>query len=151
MHTVTPMLVCTGAADALAWYARAYGAIEQTRLVGPNGKIMHAQMLIGDTPIMLTEEDIEHCAAGPTTLKGSPVSLHIYVEDVDAAFAKALAEGATSKMPVQDMFWGDRFGALTDPFGHSWSIATHIEDLTPEQVKANFEKMCSQSAAASMG
>ena len=136
MHSLTPHLICANAADAIDFYQRAFGAVELSRLTMPDGKLMHAMLRIGNSALMLMDENPAWCAMGPAALKNSPVGIHLYVEDVDAAFAKAVAEGATVKMPPGDMFWGDRFGALTDPFGHSWSIATHIKDVTPEQAQA---------------
>ena len=146
MHTLTPHLVCAGAADAIAFYANAFGAVELGRLPAPGGKLMHAMMRIGDSPVMLVDEFPEWGCLGPNALKGSSVTLHLYVEDVDSAFARAIDAGGTAKMPVADMFWGDRYGIVTDPFGHNWSIATHIRDVTPEQMQAamreQFQNQC---------
>ncbi|WP_179404195.1 VOC family protein [Burkholderia guangdongensis] len=141
MHTVTPHLICAGAADAIAFYARAFGAVELTRLPGPDGRLMHAMLSIGDSKVMLVDEMPEHGALGPNALKGTPVCIHLYVPDVDATLAQAVAAGATVTMPVGDMFWGDRYGQIVDPFGHRWSIATHTRDLTPEQIRQAMASM----------
>lgn len=134
MHSLTPHLVCAGAAEAMTFYAQAFGATEVMRLPGPNGKLMHGAMMIGDSMLMLVDEMTDCGVVGPKSLNGSPVTVHVSVEDVDAAFAKAVAAGATATMPPQDMFWGDRYGTLTDPFGHRWSMATHVRDVTPEEI-----------------
>lgn len=134
MRTLTPHLICAGAADAIAFYTRAFNAREQFRLQAPNGKLMHACLTIGDSTLMLVDEMPEHGALGPKALKGTPVCLHLYVPDVDAAIEQAMAAGATVTMPAADMFWGDRYGQVEDPFGHRWSLATHQRDLTPEQI-----------------
>ena len=136
MHAITPHLVCADAVAAIDFYVRAFGAVELIRMPAPSGKLMHASIRIGDSVVMLVDEMPDWGALGPLSLKGSPVTLHHYVTDVDAAFAKAVAAGATAAMPVADMFWGDRYGMVVDPFGHKWSLATHIEDLTPEQIAA---------------
>ena len=135
MHTVTPHLICEGAGEAIDFYIKAFNAIELVRLPGPDGRIMHAMVQIGDSKVMLADAFSECGAMGPKGLKDSPVYLHIYVEDVDAAMAQAEAAGAKITMPATDMFWGDRYGQLTDPVGHRWSIATHKQDLTPEQIQ----------------
>jgi uncharacterized glyoxalase superfamily protein PhnB len=142
MHRVTPHLVCRGGADAIAWYGRAFGAVELSRLPGPDGRLMHAMIRIGDTNLMLCDEFKEHGGLSPLSLNGSPVTLHLYVEDAEAAFAKAVEAGATVRMPLADMFWGDRYGIVTDPFGHNWSIAQHLEDLTHDQINNNMARMC---------
>lgn len=134
MHTITPHLVCAGAADAIEFYKQAFNAIELSRLADPTGKLMNAMIRIGDSTLMLNDEYLDWGVRGPQTIGGSPVTIHLYVADVDTAYAQAVAAGATVKMPVSDMFWGDRYGVLTDPFGHSWSLATHIRDLSPEQI-----------------
>jgi uncharacterized glyoxalase superfamily protein PhnB len=136
MHTVTPHLVCEGAADAIEFYKKAFNAIELMRLPGPNGRVMHASIKIGDSTIMLADDFPEYGGLGPKALKGSPVTLHLYTPDVDASFKQAVAAGATVKMEVADMFWGDRYGQVTDPFGHHWSLATHIKDVSPEEMDA---------------
>jgi uncharacterized glyoxalase superfamily protein PhnB len=135
MHSVTPHLVCDGAADAIEFYKKAFNAVEAGRMPGPGGKIMHAEMKIGDSHIMLVDEFPDMGGFGPKHFKGTPVTLHLYVEDVDATYAQAVKAGATAKMPPADMFWGDRYGQIVDPFGHSWSIATHKRDMTIEQMQ----------------
>ncbi len=134
MHTITPHLVCDGAANAIEFYKKAFNAVEITRLDDPSGKLMHAMLQIGDSCLMLNDEFKDWGVIGPKTIGGTAVTIHLYVTDVDSAFAQAVSAGATVKMPVTDMFWGDRYGVLIDPFGHSWSLATHVRDLTPEQI-----------------
>ena len=141
MHTVTPHLVCAGAADAIEFYKKAFGAVEEGRLPGPNGKLMHAMIRIGDSAVMLVDEMPEWCALGPKALKGSPVTIHLYVDDVDAFAARAVAAGAKITMPVADMFWGDRYGKLEDPFGHHWSVATHMRDVSSREMQQAMQKM----------
>jgi len=140
MHTLTPHLVCAGAADAIEFYKKAFGAVEESRLPGPDGKLMHAQVRIGDSPLMLTDEAPQWGSLGPKALNGSPVVIHIYTEDVDATVAQAAAAGAKVTMPVSDMFWGDRYGQLEDPFGHRWSVATHKRDVKPEDYAKEMAK-----------
>jgi uncharacterized glyoxalase superfamily protein PhnB len=135
-HTVTPYLVCNQAGSAIDFYKRAFGAKEKMRRPGPDGKVMHAEIQIGDSRVMLCDEWPAMGAKSPQSIGGSPASIFMYVKNVDAAFAKATAAGATVLMPVQDMFWGDRYGRLKDPFGHEWQMATHKEDLTPKQMMA---------------
>ena len=141
MHTVTPQLVCAGAADAIEFYKKAFNAAETARLPGPQGKIMHAMIRIGDSPLMLVDEFPEWQSLGPKSLKGSPVTIHLYVEDVDAFVQRAVAAGAKITMPLDDMFWGDRYGKIEDPFGHHWSVGTHKRDVSPEEMKQAMEKM----------
>ncbi|MBV8665602.1 MAG: VOC family protein [Burkholderiaceae bacterium] len=141
MRTVTPHLVCGGAAEAIEFYKKAFNAKEHGRMPGPGGKLIHAQIQIGDSMLMLVDEFPEMAGSlSPKSLKGTPVSIHLYVENVDEAFAQAVAAGATVKMPLADMFWGDRFGMIEDPFGHHWTLATHTRDLTPEQMQAEMQK-----------
>jgi PhnB protein len=135
MHTVTPHLVCAGAADAIEFYKKAFDATETSRLPGPDGRLMHASIRIGDSTVMLVDEMPEHGALGPKSLNGSPVTIHLYVDDVDTFTAQALRAGAKSTMPVSDMFWGDRYGQIEDPFGHRWSIATHVRDVAPADMQ----------------
>src|SRR5919106_1648232 len=135
MHTVTPHLVCAGAADAIEFYKKAFGAVEEARLPGPNGRLMHALIRINGSAVMLVDEMPEWGALGPKALKGSPVTLHLYVGDVDAVVARAVAAGAKITMPVADQFWGDRYGKLEDPFGHHWSVATHVRDVSMEEAQ----------------
>ena len=141
MHSVTPHLICAGATEAIAFYKKAFGALEMNRLPTPDGKIMHAMLRIGDSSIMLVDEMPQHGALGPKSLKGSPVTIHLYVDDVDATVARAVGAGAKVTMPVADMFWGDRYGQLEDPFGHRWSIATHKRDVNPEEMRKAMTKM----------
>ena len=149
MHTVTPHLVCAGAADAIEFYRKAFGAVEEGRLPGPNGRLMHAMIRIEGSAVMLVDEMPEWGALGPKALKGSPVTIHLYVKDVDAFAARAVAAGAKITMPVADQFWGDRYGQLEDPFGHRWSIGTHIRDVRPEEMQQAMQKMagCPQERA----
>jgi uncharacterized glyoxalase superfamily protein PhnB len=135
MHSLTPHLICAGAADAIKFYALAFGAVEQVRLPGPDGKLMHASVKIGDSILMLVDEMAGCAMIGPRSLKGSPVVIHLYVPDVDATVERAVAAGARLTMPAADMFWGDRYAQLEDPFGHRWSVATHQRDVTHEQMQ----------------
>ena len=136
-HAITPHLVVKGASDAIEFYKRAFGAEELYRMLFPaeggGVKLGHADLRIGDSRLFLADEFPEHGAVGPSG--HSPVTIHLYVTDADATFARAVAAGATVAMPLQDMFWGDRYGKLVDPFGHHWSIATHKEDVPPEEMK----------------
>jgi uncharacterized glyoxalase superfamily protein PhnB len=136
MHTVTPHLCCDGAATAIDFYVRAFGATSAGAMKGPDGKVMHAQVKIGDSHVMLVDEYPEQGMVGPRALKGTPVVLHLYVEDCDRFFARAVDAGAKAIMPPADMFWGDRYGLLEDPFGHRWSVATHKRDLTSGQIES---------------
>jgi len=146
-HTLTAHLVVKGASKAIEFYKKAFGAQEVGRLTGPDGKsIMHADLKIGDSHVFLCDEFPEMDNRGPQSIGGTPVTIHMYVEDVDAAFKKAVAAGAEVRMPVSDMFWGDRYGLLADPFGHAWSIATHKEDLTPEEIRKRAQTACSEAA-----
>jgi uncharacterized glyoxalase superfamily protein PhnB len=140
-HTVTPHLVCEGAAGAIDFYKQAFNAVEMSRMPGPQGKLMHAMVRIGDSPVMLADDFPDWGSFGPKSLKGSPVTIHLYVEDVDAVVKQALAAGAKIKMPVDDMFWGDRYGILEDPFGHYWSVGTHQRDMTAEEMQQAMQKM----------
>ena len=137
--TVTPYLYVRDAARAIDFYAKAFGAIEIYRLANPGGKIGQAEILIGTSRIMLADEFPEMNVKGPQSLEGTSVSFLIYVEDVDARFDRAIAPGATVLRPLKDQFYGDRSGTLADPFGHSWTIATHVEDVLPEEMQARFE------------
>jgi len=135
---LSPHLVCAGAADAIEFYKRAFGAIEQMRLPGPDGKIMHASVTINGSMVMLTDENRDCGAASPKALGGTPVTLHLVVADVDAFAAQAVDAGATMIMPPADMFWGDRYGLIEDPFGHRWSIATpsRAAPMTMDELRA---------------
>jgi PhnB protein len=140
MRTVTPHLVCAGAAEAIEFYKKAFRAEEVARMPAPNGKLMHAQIRIGDSAVLLVDEFPEWGSFGPKSLKGSPVTIHLYVEHADATFERAIAAGAKAKMPMSDMFWGDRYGILEDPFGHFWSVATHMRDVSPEEMMKAMQK-----------
>jgi PhnB protein len=147
-HTLTPFLVCKGALEALEFYKCALGAEELSRLVGPNGKLLHAALRIGDAVLMLTDECPEMGAFGPLQLGGSPVTVHLSVTDADATFARAAAAGATALMPVSEMFWGARYGVFKDPFGHSWSVGTQVKDLSPAEIEANLAQACAAQQGA---
>ncbi|BAL22502.1 VOC family protein [Azoarcus sp. KH32C] len=142
MHTITPHLICAGAADAIDFYKKAFGAVEVGRLPGPQGKILHAMVRIGDSMLMLVDEFPEWNALGAKALKGSPVTIHLYVDNADAFFERAISAGAKVTMPLDDAFWGDRYGKLEDPFGHQWSVATHIRDVGPEEMQEAAKKAC---------
>lgn len=148
MHTITPHLVCAGAAAAIEFYKEAFGAVEVDRLAGPDGKLMHAMLRIGDSPLMLVDEFPEMHALGPKALGGSSITIHLSVVDADASFKRAAAAGATPRMPVTDMFWGARYGLVQDPFGHLWSIATQVRNLTMPEIA---EAMKSQKPMAGCG
>jgi PhnB protein len=135
-HTVVPHLICRDAAAAIEFYKRAFGATEIMRIPTPDGKLMHASVRIGDTTVMLVDEMPQWGALSPQSLNNSPVTLHMSVPDVDAVYKRAIDCGAKSRMEVADMFWGDRYGKVEDPFGHHWSIATHIRDMTQEEIVA---------------
>jgi PhnB protein len=132
---VTPYLILSGAGDAIAFYKKALGAEEVLRLADPGGKVHHAEISIGDSRVMLADEHSEIQALSPKTVGGSPVSIHLYVEDVDRAVERAVAAGAKLVRPVADQFYGDRVGGIEDPFGYRWFIATHKEDLTIEEIR----------------
>jgi PhnB protein len=134
LHSVTPYLVCQGAAKAIAWYQKVFGAEEISRMPGPDGVVYHAEIRFGDSLMMLADEFPEMGARSPKSIGGTPVGFNLYVQDVDAVFAQAIAAGATVERPLQDQFYGDRSGSLLDPFGHKWTVATHIEDLTHEEM-----------------
>src|SRR5579862_3189881 len=138
-HTITPSLVVKDAAKAIDFYVKAFGATDRGRFEGPDGKIMHAEIMIGDSIVMLGDEMPEMGARGPQSLGGTPVKLHIYTDDADALFARATKAGATVRMPLADQFWGDRYGVVADPFGHEWSIGTHIKDLSMEEMRSAAE------------
>ena len=134
-HTVTPYLILSGASDAIAFYEKALGAEEVLRLADPGGKVHHAEISIGDSRVMLADEHPEIQALSPKTVGGSPVSIHLYVEDVDRAVERAVAAGAKLVRPVADQFYGDRVGGIEEPFGYRWFVATHKEDLTIEEIR----------------
>ena len=134
-HTVTPYLIIKGAAAAIDYYQRAFGATELLRMPDTHGRIDHAEIRIGDSVIMLADEHQEMGHRGPAALGGTPVSILLYVTDVDAVFDRAVKAGGKSRRPVADQFYGDRMGMLEDPFGHVWTVGTHTEDLSPEEMK----------------
>lgn len=140
-HTITPSLMVKDATKAIQFYKEAFGATERGRFEGPGGAIMHAEIVIGDSVVMLGEEMPEMGSKGPLTLGGTPVRIHIYTEDVDSLFSRATKAGAAVRMPVADQFWGDRYGILADPFGHEWSIATHTKDLTMDEMRKAAEAL----------
>ena len=130
-HSRTPFLICAGAADAIEFYTRAFNAVELSRVPGPGGKLMLAMLWIGNSALALTDEFPEWGGFRPKSLEGSPVTVHLYVENADAAVEQAVVAGAKITMPLTDMFWGDRYAQLEDPFGHRWSIGTHMRDSSP--------------------
>jgi len=134
-HSVTPYLIIKGAADAIEFYKKVFGATELCRMPAPGGKVGHAEIKIGDSPIMLADESTEMGYTSPTTLGGTPVSIMIYVNDVDTIFTQAIAAGGKEKKPLEDQFYGDRSGTLIDPFGHVWHVATQKEDVSPEEME----------------
>jgi len=146
-HSVTPYLIVNGAADALEYYKKAFGATELFRMPAPEGKIGHAEIKIGDSPIMLADEFPEMGYKSPQSLGGSPVSIMIYVDDVDTTFSQAVAAGGKEQRPVKDQFYGDRSGTLEDPFGHVWHVATHKEDIAPDEM----ERRAKAATAAASG
>jgi PhnB protein len=134
-HAVTPYLCVSGAADALEFYKKAFGAKEIMRMADPSGKVGHAEIQIGDSIIMLADEHPEMNFRSPKTLGGSPVTIHLYVEDVDTIVNQAVSAGGKIVRPVADQFYGDRSGVVEDPFGHSWNVSTHVEDISPEEIE----------------
>jgi len=138
-HTLTPFLTVRNAARAIEFYKQAFGATERGVMKGPDGKVMHAELKIGDSVIMLADEFPEFGSLSPQSIGGSPMGLHIYIENVDEAFDRAVKAGAQVEMPVSDQFWGDRYGKLKDPFGHNWSIATHIKDMSADEMKRSMD------------
>ena len=143
-HSVTPYLIIKGAAKAIEFYKQAFGASELMRMEGPDGRIGHAEIKIGDSPIMLADEYPEIGYRSPAALGGTPVSIMLYVEDVYTLFPRAVAAGAKVLQPVQDQFYGDRSGTVADPFGHVWTLATHKEDLSPEEMRRRGEDAMKQ-------
>ena len=138
-HTVTPYIICKGASGAIDYYKKAFGATEVMRMGAPGGQIGHAEIKIGDSMIMLADEFPEMKALSPATIGGTPVSLMVYVDDVDSVFERALAAGGKQVHPLEDKFYGDRSGTLTDPFGHMWTLSTHKEDVPPEEMQRREE------------
>jgi len=147
-HSVSPALAVDGAAEAIEFYKRAFGAKERFVMPGPEGTIAHAELEIGDSVVMLSDPFPHSTVRPPKELGGTSVGVFVYVEDVDAVFEQAVNEGATVTMALEDMFWGDRFGSVTDPYGHSWSLATHVEDVPPEEME---ERSKQAMAALSSG
>jgi PhnB protein len=148
-HTVTPYLAVDDAAKAIDWYKRALGAEERVRMDTPDGKIGHAELAIGDSLVMLSDPFPQASMKSPKELGGTSAGVFLYVEDVDAVVKKAVDEGATVTMEVEDQFWGDRFGSVLDPFGHQWSVATHVEDVPPEEMAERAKAAMAAMASAS--
>jgi PhnB protein len=140
-HSITPYMTVRDAARAIEFYKQAFGATEKGVMKGPDGKVMHAELVIGDSIFMLGDEMPEYGSLSPLSTGGAGMGLHIYLEDVDTAFDRAVKAGATVEMPVADMFWGDRYCKLADPFGHKWSIGTHKADLTEEEMEKTMKAM----------
>jgi uncharacterized glyoxalase superfamily protein PhnB len=138
---LAPHITCREAAKAIEFYKKAFDAKEMMRLPGPENKLMHAAVQINGAMVMLTDEWPEHGGLSPLALKGTPVTLHLNVDDVDKWFERAVKAGATIRLPVADMFWGDRYGMVTDPFGHSWAIATHKKDMTVAEIQQAMKNM----------
>jgi uncharacterized glyoxalase superfamily protein PhnB len=147
MHRVTPHLICAGAAKAIEFYKKAFGAVEEARLPGLDGRLMHAVIRIHGDAVMLVDEMPEWGALSPKSLKGSPVTLHLYVDDVDAFVKRAVDAGAKLTMPVADMFWGDRYGKVEDPFGHHWSVATRQREVSLEEAQQAMRQMAQTAKA----
>lgn len=151
LQTITPHLVCAGAADAIDFYKSAFGAVEVMRLPGKNGKLLHAAIKIGNAEVMLVDEEPEWGALSPIALGGTSITIHLYVADVDQFVERAVKAGALLRMPVADMFWGDRYGMIEDPFGHKWSIATHLRDMNVHEIEEamkTFMPSCDDSNAS---
>ncbi len=146
-HSITPNLVCRDAAAAIEFYKKVFGATETTRMAGSDGKIMHAELRIGDS--LIFANDPMAPAAAPEPSVHPPINLYLYVEDADAVFHRAVAAGARVNVPLQDMFWGDRYGAVIDPFGHHWSIATRAKDISPEEMERGHKAMLARLASQS--
>jgi PhnB protein len=147
-HTLTPYLSVDDATSAIDFYQRAFGAKERGRMAGPDGMIAHAELEIGDSIVMLADPFPQFATRPPKELGGTSVGVFLYVEDVDAVYKQAIDAGATSTMEPDDMFWGDRFGSVTDPFGHSWQIATHVEDVSPEEMAKRSEEFMAAMATS---
>lgn len=143
-HTATPYLIVKGAAEAIDFYKKAFGAAELFRMEAPDGKLGHAEIKVGDSPVMLADEHPEMSYVGPNSLGGTPVSILLYVEDVDALFEQAIAAGGEVMKPIQNQFYGDRSGTLKDPFGHVWTLATHVEDVELEELRRRFESFAKE-------
>jgi len=143
-HTITPHIVVDGAADAIEFYKKAFGAEELYRVASPDGKVMHATIKIGTSMLMLNDEYPDWGVVSPKKHGGTACTISLYVDDADAVYARAVAAGAEATMPVADQFWGDRYGKLEDPFGHEWGVASHMEDLTPQEIAERAKKAFSQ-------
>ena len=150
-HSVTPALVVRDAAAAIDFYQRAFGAIELSRMAAPDGSIAHAELRIGDSIIMLGEENEQWGTRSPLSLKGVHGSLHIYVDDADAVFDRAIRAGATVRYPLENAFWGDRYGKVTDPFGHEWGLATRVKEMTEAEITEAGRTWMEQAAKAAQG
>jgi len=148
-HSVIPSLSIQGAAEAIEFYKRAFGAKERLRMPGPNNSIAHAELEIGDSVVMLSDPFPQASTKAPTDLGGTTISLFCYVEDVDSTFQQAVDAGATATMPVDDQFWGDRMGSVIDPYGHAWAFATHIEDVPPEEMAERSKQFMEAMASSS--
>lgn len=142
LHRITPYIIVKGADRAIEFYRQALGAETRERLEDKQGRVVHAELVFGDSVVMIAEEIPQMNIRGPETLGGSPVALLMYVDDVDAAFERAIAAGAKMVRPVQDQFYGDRSGTLSDPFGHVWTLGTHKEDVPPDELRRRFEALC---------
>ena len=147
-HSVTPYLIIKGAAKAIEFYQRAFGATELMRMNGPDGRIAHAEIKIGDSAVMLADEAPDMGHRSPQSLGGAGVGLMVYVDRVDEVYKRAITAGAKEVRPVKDQFYGDRSGTLQDPFGHTWTIATHVEDIAPDELRRRMEKATTQTANA---
>jgi len=150
-RSVTPGMVIKNAAEALDFYQKAFGAEVMKRLNGPGGAIMHAEIRVGDSMIMISDEWPGHHVQSPKTNGGTSITLHVYVKDVDAAHKRAVEAGAVEKMPAADMFWGDRYSAVVDPYGHAWSIGTHIKDMTEEECQQAADAWMAEMAKSGQG
>jgi uncharacterized glyoxalase superfamily protein PhnB len=139
-HTLTPHLTVRNAKEALEFYKKAFGAEVGNVAYMPNGKVMHAGLRIGDSMLMLNDEMPEYGVVSPLSTNGTAVTIHIYTEDVDSAFNRAVSAGAQVKMPLMDQFWGDRYGVVADPYGHKWSLATHVKDMSPEEMEEGMKE-----------
>jgi PhnB protein len=147
-HSVTPYLFVRGAVAAIDFYGRVFGATEVVRMMGTNGRVMHAELKIGDSIVMLADENPPTGIMSPQTVGGFSVSMHLYVEDVDAVIQKAVESGAKLLRPIKNQFYGDRSGSLLDPFGHMWSVATHVEDVSAEEMRKRMTAAMSQAAGS---
>jgi len=146
-HTITPNLIFQNAAGAIEFYKKVFDAVELARMPGPNNKIMHAELRIGDSMVFIVDTMTDKAPAVSTPANFVPQYLHLYVDDVDSTFKRAVEAGATVDMPLEDQFWGDRYGKITDPFGQQWSLASHVEDVSPDEMKRRMTALFSKSAA----